>query len=135
MKRRQRKILVIDDDPTLLPVLEKRLTVDGYKVIGTLAGESGVKRAIEESPDLILCDLMIPDISGVEVTRKLRAHEQTKKIPIIFMTAYMGVENDKGNEELEIDGDLFRTFAKPLHTPKLLSVIRKTLNKLENEAR
>jgi len=133
VKKKQRKILVVDDDPTILPILEKRLAVDGYAVISALSGESGVKRATEERPDLILCDLMIPDISGVEVTRKLKTQDETKDIPIIFMTAYMGVENDKGDEEIEIDGNMFRAFAKPLHNPKLLSVIRKTLNKIENE--
>ena len=133
MQKRRRKILIIDDDPTVLPVLEKRLTVDGYDVIGALGGESGVKRATEENPDLVLCDLMIPDISGVEVSRRLKARDETKEIPMIFITAYMGVENDKGDEEIEIDGNMYRTFAKPLHNAKLLSVIRKTLNKIENE--
>jgi len=129
MKKEPRKILVIDDDLTMVCLLEKRLRVDGYRVINATNGEMGILKAMEVLPDLIVADLMIPDMSGTEVARKLKAEAQTQDIPIIFITATMGVENDKGNEEIDVDGSLYHIFAKPLHNRKLLSTIRKSINR------
>lgn len=132
MTKSVKKILVIDDDLTMIRLMEKTLLNDGYAVISASSGKLGVKRAIEESPTLILLDAMIPDMNGADVVRELKKEAATRNIPIIFMTAIMGVENDKGNEEINIDGAFFRAFAKPLHNRKLLSVIRKEINKLYN---
>ena len=132
MKKNPSKILIIDDDPVLIRILEKRLKVDGYEVVGALSGQGGLKRAQEDIPDLILLDLMIPDINGVDVAKQLRSNELTKEIPIICMSVTLGVENDQGDEEIEIDGEFFRVFAKPLHNRKLLSVMRKTINRAKD---
>jgi len=80
-------------------------------------------------PTLILLDLMLPDVGGVEVARSLRSDPRTEQIPVIFMTVTLGVEVDKGDETMEVDGWLYRVFAKPLHRPKLLSEIRKSINR------
>jgi CheY-like chemotaxis protein len=128
-KKPTRKVLVVDDDPGMIRILEKRLRMDGYEVLGALSGKSCLQRAKSELPDIVLLDLMIPDLSGIEVARRLRENPTTKGIPIIFMTVTMGVENDKGNEEINIDGNLYRIFAKPLHDRKLLSTMRKTINR------
>jgi len=129
MKKSPRKVLVIDDDLTMVRLLEKRLHVDGYHVIQATTGAQGVVQARAEIPDLIVLDLMIPDMNGAQVARQLRENTALKETPIIFITATMGVENDKGNEEIEIDGELCRIFAKPLHNKKLLSTIRKSINR------
>ena len=129
MKKPPQRILVIDDDPSMIKVLEKWLKVAGKQVAGALSGKSGLKRAREESPDLILIDLMLPDIGGVEVARQLKGDPATRDIPWIFISACLGVENDKGDEKIDIDGRLYPVFAKPLHNPKLLSEIRKSINR------
>ncbi|MCA9399129.1 MAG: response regulator, partial [Candidatus Omnitrophica bacterium] len=113
-------------------IMEKLLVNDGYAVISSSSGKLGVQKAREEQPTLILVDAMIPDMSGAQVVRALRQEVETRTIPIIFITAIMGVENDKGDEEINVDGEYFRAFAKPLHNPKLLSVIRKEINKANN---
>ena len=128
MKKTPKKILVIDDDTILVRILDKSLRADGYEVIGALKGGTGIERAKNEHPDLIVLDLMLPDIGGTEVTRRLKGDPQTKDIPILFITVTMGVENDKGDEHIEIDGKKYRIFAKPLHNRKLLSTIRKLIN-------
>ncbi|MBF0484424.1 MAG: response regulator [Candidatus Omnitrophica bacterium] len=132
MIKEMRKILIIDDDAGMVRLAEKWFRVDGYEVIGALTGVGGIKRAQTENPDLILLDVMIPDLTGVEVAKKLYADPATKNIPIIFMTVCIGVENDKGNENMEIDGRSYRAFAKPLHTRKLLSAARKLINFSKN---
>ena len=129
MKDVSRQILVIDDDPGMIKILEKWLKVAGKKVIGALSGKSGLKRAREDRFDLILIDLMLPDIGGIEVAQKLKASPGTQGIPLIFISAYIGLENDKGDEKIDIDGHLCPVFAKPLHNPKLLSEIRRSINR------
>jgi len=129
MEKKKHKILVIEDDLSMAKVLDKWLKVFGCDIVKTYKGETGLNAAKMEAPDLILLDLMLPDIGGVEVAKRLKQEASTKDIPIIFMTAYMGVEMDKGDEKIEIDGQLYTVFAKPLHNRKLLSEIRKTINR------
>jgi DNA-binding response OmpR family regulator len=132
-QKRKWKVLVIDDDATAIKVLTKWLNSAGRDVIDASDAQIGFEKAISEQPDLILLDLMLPDNSGVEVARRLQNHTQACEIPIIFMTMCIGVENDKGNEELDVDGVKYRAFAKPLHQAKLLAEVRKTINRRLNQ--
>lgn len=129
MKNSFKQILVIDDDPGMIKLLEKWLKVAGKKVSGALSGKSGLKRAKDEPFDLILIDLMLPDMGGIDVAQKLKTDPATAEIPLIFISAYIGLENDKGDEKIDIDGHLCPVFAKPLHNPKLLSEIRRCINR------
>lgn len=132
MLKKPKKILIVDDESGMLRLLEKRLQVDGYRVISALSGAAAIKIAKIDFPDLILTDIMIPDMSGQEIAKVLKQDPETQDIPVIFITATLGVEKDKGNERIDIEGQLYRIFAKPIHTRKLLSVIRKTINKREH---
>jgi len=133
MGKSKKKILVVDDDPVMLRITEKMLQVDGKEVLRAVDGVTGIELAKTDQPDLILLDVLMPGIDGVEVARRLRAMEDTKDIPIIFMTVTIDLEDDKGGEEINVDGEMFRAFAKPLHQRKTLSVIRKLINKREND--
>lgn len=124
-----KKILVIDDDPNTVRLLQKWCANAGYDVQRALNGMEGLTQARAEAPSLILLDLMLPDIGGVEVSRRLKADPLTQNIPVIFITVTLGVEVDKGDETLEVDGIKYRIFAKPLHVPKLLAEIRKSINR------
>ncbi|MCD4780674.1 MAG: response regulator [Candidatus Omnitrophica bacterium] len=132
--KKNRTILVIDDDPSMVKVLEKWLPVAGHKVFVAPDGEKGLEVAVEIQPDMIILDLMLPGIGGVNLTKRLKSMERTEKIPIIFITACMGVEKDEGDEEIIIDRKSYSIFAKPLHNAKLLSEIRKELNRNEHQA-
>lgn len=132
MKKKTR-VLIIDDDPTTIRMLESWCQDAGRDVLVAFNGVVGLEKAKDESPDLILLDLMLPDFGGTEVARRLRKDEVTKNIPVIFITVTMGVELDKGDETLDIDGILYRVFAKPLHRLKLLSEIRKAINRKINK--
>lgn len=129
MAKRPRKILVIDDDPNTIKILEKWLKTAGHQILSAFNGAVGLEVARQESPDLILCDMMLPDINGVDVARRLKAEPQTRDVPVIFITVTLGVEVDKGDETINIDECLYRIFAKPLHNRKLLSEIRKSINR------
>lgn len=123
------KILVIDDDPNTVRLLEKWCRNAGKEVVGAYNGEVGKEQARQEAPDLILLDMILPDISGVEVARALKSDPATAGIPIIFITVTLGVENDRGDETILVDADRFRIFAKPLHPQKILTEIRKSINR------
>lgn len=79
-------ILVVDDSPTNLKFLFNTLSKDGFQVLSAEDGESGIEQAIRMQPDIILLDVLMPGIDGFETCRRLKAHEATRDIPVIFMT-------------------------------------------------
>ncbi len=80
-------ILLVDDDLTLREMYEERLKQEGYLVIGVADGVEALKKAEEVKPDLIILDIMMPKLNGIDVMGKLRNEEKTKEIPIIILTA------------------------------------------------
>jgi len=132
MKKDPKKILVIDDDPNTVRLVQKWCATAGYDVFGALNGTVGLEEAKAKAPDLILLDLMLPDVGGTVVAKKLKSDSVTSDIPVIFITVTLGVEVDKGDETLEVDGIKYRIFAKPIHVPKLLTEIRKSINRRVN---
>src|SRR5262245_31460673 len=91
MKRE--KILVIEDEPDILEVIEYNLAREGYKVQSSRDGDHGLRRARRDSPDLVLLDLMLPGIDGVEICRQLKRDPVTRGIPVMMLTA-KGEESD-----------------------------------------
>jgi len=81
-----KKILIIEDESSLQDSLSESLTQDGYKTISALNGEVGLKMAIEENPDLILLDLVLPKMNGFDVLKNLKSNQKTKSIPVIVLT-------------------------------------------------
>lgn len=123
------KILVVDDDLGMLKILEKRLQDQNYDVVCAATGKEALKVVGEHQFDLILLDIMIIDITGVDLARQFNVLENVKKVPIIFISVILNKKEDKKTTEVDVDGRLYLAFAKPLHFPKLLSVIKKTINK------
>jgi two-component system phosphate regulon response regulator PhoB len=81
------KILVIEDEPDLLEVIQYNLDREGHKVIACRNGEQGLSRIRTDNPDLVILDLMLPGMDGVEVCRQVKADPVTRAIPIIMVTA------------------------------------------------
>ena len=82
-----RKVLVVEDHPDMLEVLTCQVEMMGFSVIPAKHGKEGVKKALEEKPNLILMDIMMPEMDGVEMIGMLRGDGRTKNIPIIFITS------------------------------------------------
>jgi DNA-binding response OmpR family regulator len=80
-------ILIADDDPDILGLISLRLRRAGYEVVEARNGEEAVQVALELHPDLIILDVMMPRVDGYEATRRLRKHEETRRTPIILLTA------------------------------------------------
>jgi two-component system, cell cycle response regulator DivK len=83
-----RRILVVEDNELNMKLLNDVLEAHGYDVISTGRGEVAIEWAEQYRPDLILMDLQLPDLSGLEATRRLKANEETSNIPVIAVTAF-----------------------------------------------
>jgi CheY-like chemotaxis protein len=88
-----KNILVIDDNIKTVKLVESRLKANGYEVISSTSGIQGLEKAKKELPDLILLDIMMPDMNGYEVIEKLKKDGDTKSIPVIMLTARREIED------------------------------------------
>ena len=120
---RTETILVVDDDPSILDVLESTLRWNGYTVVRAEDGLEGLRQVSEATPDLILLDLMMPGLTGQEVCRKIKADPETRGIPVIVVTARDAQEDLV--QCLEMGADDF--VAKPFEIREVLSRIRSHL--------
>ena len=93
MDAQQDTILIVDDTPTNLDLVFKYLTRSGFKVLVSQDGLTAIKQAEQAQPDLILLDVMMPEMDGFETCQRLKEQETTKDIPVIFMTALIDVES------------------------------------------
>jgi PleD family two-component response regulator len=80
-------ILAVDDDPFILKVVEKFLTIKGYKVVGMTDPEKAYFWAEENKPDLVISDVAMPGVDGFTLIRNLRANKETQHIPLVMLTA------------------------------------------------
>ena len=119
------KILLIEDEPNQVELIHYNLKAEGYEVLVALDGEEGLELALEEIPDLILLDWMLPKVSGIEVCRQLRRSKITREIPIIMLTA-RSEESDK-IRGLDIGADDYIT--KPYSIKELLARVRATMRR------
>lgn len=81
------KILLVDDDMTLHEMYAERLRAEGYNIISAYDGEEALDKVYKDMPDLILLDIMMPKINGIDVMKKIREDEKVANIPIILLTA------------------------------------------------
>jgi two-component system, sensor histidine kinase and response regulator len=117
------KILIIDDLPDNVFLLQDRLEIEGYEVLTAYDGKSGIEKAINETPDLILLDVMMPDMTGIEVCKTIVANPVTSNIPIILVTAKSGVEDTKEG----LEAGAFDYIKKPFNRVEMLARVRSAL--------
>ncbi len=82
-----KKIVLIEDDSDLFPLLKYNLEKEGFGFAGAQTGKGAVELCRRERPDLVILDIMLPDIDGLEVCKALRNHSELAHVPIIFLTA------------------------------------------------
>lgn len=120
-------ILVVDDEKDLLDLIEYNLKKEGFDVLKAENGEEGIKIAKEHKPDLVLMDIMMPKMDGMEAVEKMRADDELKSIPIIFLTARSDEKTEV--EGLNKGGDDYIT--KPISTTKLISRIKAVMRRFD----
>lgn len=122
-------ILVVDDEKDLLDLIEYNLRKEGFDVLKAENGEEGIAMAKEHSPDLVLLDIMMPKMDGLQAVEEMRKDAELKRIPIILLTA-------RSDEKTEVEGlnkgsDDYIT--KPISTTKLISRIKAVLRRFDEK--
>lgn len=118
------KILVVDDEKNLLLVLQTLLTNQGYSVFAASRGKDALIMAKSKRPDLIILDIMLPDMHGPKVAEELKEDIDTKDIPILFLTALL-TKKEEGEKKRFAGNNV--VIAKPFDTNQLLNEIEKLL--------
>jgi len=119
------KILIVDDSPTEVHILKGYLDKNGYEVVVAPDGKSGIQAAIDEMPDLILMDVVMPGVNGFQATRKLSKTSETSEIPVIMVTT-KSQETDRiwGMRQGAVD-----YLVKPVKEEQLIKKIKELISK------
>jgi two-component system response regulator VicR len=124
MAEEKKRILCIEDDAEMIDLIRLILERKGFEVLEAVGGKEGLEVSRREMPDLILLDLMMPEIDGWEVFRQLRADEQLKDIPVIVVTAKaQSIDIVLGLHIAKVDGYV----TKPFGPQELLKSVNKVL--------
>jgi len=95
VSERRKKVLIVDDEAIMISVLQRHVSNAGYEHISASNGQEALEKIEREHPDLVLLDLMMPGMNGFQTCRKIRENENTKKLPVIIVTALRS-ESDSG---------------------------------------
>lgn len=118
-------ILVIEDEEDILAVIHYNLAKEGYRVTSRTTGEEGLREARENTPDLVILDLMLPGIDGMEVCHRLRKDPATAGIPVVMLTA-KGEEADiVGGLESGADDYVTKPFSQKVLSARIKTVLRR----------
>ena len=121
--RMSRKILIVEDNDLNMKLFHDLLEVHGYETVQTKDGREVLQLAKEHRPDLILMEIQLPDVSGLEETRWIKEDEELRSIPVIAVTAFAM----KGDEEKIRSGGCEAYIAKPISIANFLQTIEKVL--------
>ena len=119
-------VLVIDDEKDLIELVRYNLEKEGFHVLSAHDGEGGIRAALKKIPDVILVDLMLPGIDGLEVCRQLRAAERTAHIPVIMLTAKAGESDRVVGLELGADDYVTKPFSPRELAARVKAVLRRS---------
>ncbi|MBT5648165.1 response regulator [bacterium] len=119
----QKKILIVEDNELNMKLFHDLLEVHGYTTLQTKDGREALQLAREHRPDLILMDIQLPEVSGLEVTKWIKADDDLKSIPVIAVTAFAM----KGDEEKIRSGGCEAYIAKPISVNSFLETIQTVL--------
>jgi len=127
------RILVVDDEEDILELVRFNLVKEGYQVTGALTGEEALRKARSEPFDLILLDLMLPGIDGLEVAKKIKAHGKAQHAPIVMLSA-KGEEADiVTGLELGADDYITKPFSPRVLIARIRTVLRRKTVKAEDD--
>ncbi|NCP87213.1 MAG: two-component system response regulator [Anaerolineae bacterium CG_4_9_14_3_um_filter_57_17] len=122
MDNEQKRILCIEDEPDMIDLIRIILQRRGYEIQGAAGGQEGIRKVREWLPDLVLLDLMMPDMDGWEVYQQMKAEEKTRNIPVIVVTAKaQNIDKVLGLHIAKVDDYV----AKPFSPSELLASVEK----------
>ncbi len=115
-----KKILLVDDDPGVHFIATPILTKQGYLVVSAKHGEQGLQLALNERPDLIILDVILPGIKGRDLCVKMKAYDVLKNIPIVFLTA----KDSDDDIKAELDAGAVTHLTKPIDSAQLIEAVK-----------
>jgi DNA-binding response OmpR family regulator len=131
MNETTKHILCIEDEPEMIDLIRLILGRRGFEVIGAAGGKEGLEKVRQSPPDLVLLDLMMPDMDGWEVYQQIKADEKTKNIPVIVVTAKaQSIDKVLGLHIAKVDDYI----AKPFSPQDLLNSVDKVFSKQNQSA-
>ena len=116
-------ILIVEDNEKNMKLARDVLQAKGYATLEAVNGEDGVRLALEHKPDLVLMDIQLPDINGVEAFRRIRANADTAKVPVVAFTASVTPMDRHRITDAGFDGFI----GKPVNLKEFLETVRQTL--------
>ena len=122
----RKKILVVDDETDLIMMVQIRLEANGYEVISANDGKEGLDKVKNESPDLVLLDVMMPNMSGYQVCTILKQDARYKRIPIILITGKGQDDFEKVGKRMGADAFITKPFDPPVLLAKIKELIKKS---------
>lgn len=128
------KILVVEDEKNILQLVSYNLQKEGYQVVTAKDGEEALHKVRREIPDLVLLDLMLPKMDGLEVCRQIRSEEKTKAIPIIMLTAKTQEADRVVGLEMGADDYIPKPFSPRELLARVKAVLRRTTRKADAPA-
>ena len=114
------RILVVDDEPDILSVIVYQLSREGYRISTAASGRAAIDSAIQETPDLVVLDLMLPELNGFDVLAQLRQHEKTSAVPVILLTA----RTEEQERLLRFDSGADDYVTKPFSPKELVARVK-----------
>lgn len=122
-QRTAKKVLIVEDNDLNMKLFNDLLEAHGYHTLQTKDGVEALRMARQHRPDLILMDIQLPEVSGLEVTRWLKEDEELRRIPVIAVTAFAM----KGDEEKIRDGGCEAYIAKPISVASFMRTVERFL--------
>ena len=117
-------VLIVEDNPNNRMIMRDMMEVQGHQTLEAVDGPAGLAMAVQHKPDLILMDVQLPGMDGYEVTRRLKAQDDTKGIPIIAVTSFAM----KGEEDRAREAGCDAYLSKPIDIHKLVETVKRFLN-------
>ncbi|MFW5888566.1 MAG: response regulator transcription factor [Patescibacteria group bacterium] len=112
-RKNSTKVLIIEDDNFLLSMYATKFEKENFEVFSAEDGEKGLRKAIENSPDIILLDIILPKMDGFEVLKKLKSQKKTKNIPVLLLTNLSQQDDSKKGLSLGADDYLIKAHFMP----------------------
>jgi CheY-like chemotaxis protein len=120
-------ILTVDDEARILQLINDILSTKGYDVLKASSGKEAIRKSKKSLPDLIVMDIMMPDIDGAEAVKLLKEDPSTNDIPILFLSGIIMKEEGKSDMDINVGGNFYSALPKPFGAEELLTAVDKLL--------
>lgn len=127
MSGQLKRILVVDDDKEIAELVQRKLSQSGYQVVVKNNGLDAINEARNSRPDLVLMDIILPDMDGAEVVEMLQNELALKTVPILFLSGIVTIDSPSQKSEVRVRDRLYPALGKPFNAQQLLDEVTKSL--------